>query len=135
MTYNEFEANVLQWAKDRGILKNGTYQGQCLKLIEEYGELAAAWARNDREGVKDAIGDIRVVETIMRAMEESDKGASRYWGLVEKLTARMSFSGVSGFAVLVFGLSEEECIEQAWNTIKDRKGQMNAQGVFVKEAE
>lgn len=126
MTYDEFEANVLQWAKDRGILEHGTYQGQCLKLIEEYGELAAAWARNDREGVKDAIGDIAVVEVIMRAIEPA-------WGLTVRAAEYLLTSSVDFDARAKFGLSQEECIEQAWNTIKDRKGQMNAQGVFVKE--
>jgi hypothetical protein len=32
MTYDEFQANVLQWAKDRGILEHGSHHGQCLKL-------------------------------------------------------------------------------------------------------
>lgn len=133
MTYDEFQANVLQWAKDRNILKNGTYQGQCLKLIEEYGELAAAWARNNRDGVKDALGDICVVGNIMGAMERSGKAPRCDWGPVENLAENMPFSNFPGSALLVFGLSVEECWEQAWNTIKDRKGQMNAQGVFVKE--
>ena len=32
----------------------------------------------------------------------------------------------------MWGLTMEECIEQAWNQIKDRKGRM-VNGVFVKE--
>jgi len=33
------------------------------------------------------------------------------------------------------GLSLEECCEQAWNDIKDRKGHMNEHGVFIKESD
>lgn len=130
MTYNEFEANVLQWAKDRGILEHGSYQGQCLKLIEEYGELAAAWARNNREGVKDAIGDICVVAAILDGMQDK----APYGGdSVFIAAAELQCSKVAEMARQVFHLQLEECWEQAWNTIKDRKGRMNAQGVFVKE--
>lgn len=32
------------------------------------------------------------------------------------------------------GLTIEECIEEAWNTIKDRKGRI-VDGIFVKEAD
>lgn len=31
------------------------------------------------------------------------------------------------------GFTMEECLEQAWNEIKDRTGHMNEQGVFVKD--
>lgn len=33
------------------------------------------------------------------------------------------------------GVSFEECLEVAWGEIKDRKGHMGPDGVFVKEAE
>lgn len=132
MTYDEFEANALQWAKDRGILEHGTYQGQCLKLIEEYGELAAAWARNNREGVKDALGDIDVVGVILKGLFRK---APVFSDCVFRAATELASSGISDMARRVFSLEPEECWEQAWSTIKDRKGKMNAQGVFVKEAE
>ena len=132
MTYDEFEANALQWAKDRGILEHGTYQGQCLKLIEEYGELAAAWARNNREGVKDALGDIDVVGVILKGLFRK---APVFSDGVFRAATELASSGISDMARRVFSLEPEECWEQAWSTIKDRKGKMNAQGVFVKEAE
>lgn len=33
------------------------------------------------------------------------------------------------------GLTLNECLEQAWNDIKDRKGYMNEHGVFIKEGD
>ena len=32
------------------------------------------------------------------------------------------------------GFTMADCIEQAWDQIKDRTGYMNAEGIFVKEA-
>lgn len=32
-------------------------------------------------------------------------------------------------------LTLDECLEQAWNDIKDRKGSMNKHGVFIKEGD
>jgi hypothetical protein len=31
------------------------------------------------------------------------------------------------------GVTLTDCVEQAYNEIKDRKGYLNAQGIFVKE--
>lgn len=33
------------------------------------------------------------------------------------------------------GYTWQECLEQAWNDIKDRKGHMNENGVFIKEGD
>lgn len=33
------------------------------------------------------------------------------------------------------GLEPSECLEAAWNEIKNRKGKLNEQGVFVKESD
>ena len=33
------------------------------------------------------------------------------------------------------GLTLDECLEQAWSDIKDRKGRMNEHGVFIKEGD
>lgn len=34
---------------------------------------------------------------------------------------------------IMTGLSLDECLEQAWLDIKDRKGHMNEHGVFIKD--
>jgi NTP pyrophosphatase (non-canonical NTP hydrolase) len=56
---------VLGWAHDRGILDNGTVEGQMAKLQEEFDELKAALKANDREEIEDAIGDMQVVLIIL----------------------------------------------------------------------
>lgn len=54
-----------QWAEDRNFKDGATIEGQQLKLVEEVGEIAAAIARNNIDGIKDGIGDAAVVLTIL----------------------------------------------------------------------
>lgn len=87
------------WAKDRNLDKADPNK-QILKLGEEFGELCQAITKNRKKAkVKDAIGDMYVVLTILS---------------------------------LQLGLDIEECMELAYNEIKDRRGKM-INGVFVKE--
>lgn len=95
---------IRKWAQDRNLLNydEGAHpRAQMLKGMEEFGEIAAAIARNDRDAIADGIGDMVVVLTILAALE---------------------------------GLSIEDCIEHAWDEIKDRKGKL-VRGVFIKEAD
>lgn len=153
--------NVRQWANERGIISNGTIEGQGLKLVEEFGELAAGIARNDREAIKDAIGDCIVVFTIIAAMQSNYdfhclpcKGeivpihrlhgvalSNLGWVIGGQNPNVLTVTGYNVRYVTQYFdaiasinlLTIDECLEHAWNQIKDRKGHMNAQGVFVKE--
>lgn len=88
------------WAVARN-LHTANPNKQMLKLYEEAGEISASMARGNIEGIKDGIGDVVVVLTIL--------------------------SQQMGFTIT-------ECIEMAYEEIKDRKGRM-IDGVFVKEAD
>lgn len=89
---------IKQWFIDRN-LDNGDPNKQMLKLFEEVGEISAGMARNNKDEIKDGIGDVVVV--------------------LIGLTMQM-------------GLDFDQCIELAYNEIKDRKGKL-VNGVFVKE--
>jgi NTP pyrophosphatase (non-canonical NTP hydrolase) len=93
--------HIRGWAFDRNLLTGSDSFRQCVKLIEEIGELAGGIARGQREKIEDGIGDAVVVLTILAAQNNMDI---------------------------------EDCIEAAWNEIKDRKGRM-VDGVFVKEGD
>jgi len=54
------EFKVMEWAAARGIYENGTALGQASKTVEEACELLVAIAKNDREEIADAIGDVMV---------------------------------------------------------------------------
>lgn len=84
---NDLNQLILQWADDKGILANGTPEGQIAKTIEELMETAQAVAlydlvaesyhfndedANERlEHVKDGIGDVYVTLVIHANMTES----------------------------------------------------------------
>lgn len=58
--HEELNLKTEQWFKDRG-LDGANPKDQLLKLVEEFGELAGGIARNNKEMIVDAIGDIQVV--------------------------------------------------------------------------
>lgn len=67
-----FQGLVKQWAVDRNLIKGSTPEAQCIKLIEEYGELARGIAKKDEALIKDSIGDTLVVCIILAAQLGSD---------------------------------------------------------------
>lgn len=62
------EADVIQWANEKGILLKGTKAGQYRKTVEEVGELGEALINSDLAEVRDAIGDIAVTIIIQAHM-------------------------------------------------------------------
>ena len=54
---------IRRWAKQKNILDQGDIKTQYIKLQEESGELAEAILTNNKEEIKDAIGDMVVVLT------------------------------------------------------------------------
>ncbi|TDM18872.1 MazG-like family protein [Macrococcoides caseolyticum] len=91
---------IKQWAIDRN-LNTADPNKQMLKLVEEFEELGEGMAKGKPELIKDALGDMYVVMTILAMQMDIDIN---------------------------------ECIDIAYNEIKDRKGKM-IDGVFVKESD
>lgn len=98
MDLNALTIKIEQWAKDRN-LHTADPSKQVMKLGEEFGELCQAYVKNKESQLKDSIGDMYVVITILS---------------------------------LQLGLDVEDCIQMAYDEIKDRKGKM-VNGVFIKE--
>lgn len=59
---NEFQP-IRDWADRQGIFKEGDVKTQCIKLLEEAGELSKAILKNNDPEIIDAIGDCVVVLT------------------------------------------------------------------------
>lgn len=76
------QSNIEQWIIDRD-LHTGDPNRQILKLIEEQGELAAAIARDNREEMIDAIGDITVVALVIAKQLSASVDL---WGIFEMYT-------------------------------------------------
>lgn len=91
---------VEEWAREKN-LDIAEPEKQMLKVVEEVGEVAAALARNNKNDLRDGIGDVVVTLVILAIQNDMDL---------------------------------YECLNQAYNEIKDRKGK-NVNGVFVKEAD
>ena len=60
----ELTARIEEWARERA-LDTANPDKQMLKLGEEFGELCQGLAKNRPEQVKDSIGDMYVVLTIL----------------------------------------------------------------------
>lgn len=67
--YFELECAIEQWAEDKGILSNATPIKQAMKTQEELTELCNAILNDDKEEIKDAIGDIMVTLIIQAKMQ------------------------------------------------------------------
>lgn len=158
MNWNEFKNNVESWATERGIYEHSTPEAQLLKALSELGELADAVIKNDRDGLKDAIGDVAVCLVNYEKMVREEKGIwcepaptggatanSRIGdiavdiGLVLLNNGAVNYS-IAGAAIESLqhiaskhGLDFMYCCKCAWREIKDRKGRMAAGGAFVKD--
>lgn len=67
--YFELETLIEIWAEEKGILEKATTMKQAEKTHEEVLELMHAIDEDDREEIKDAIGDIMVTLIIQAKMQ------------------------------------------------------------------
>lgn len=58
-------ALILGWAEDRNLLKGSSPAAQSLKLLEEAGEVVSGVSKQKPEAIRDGIGDVFVVATII----------------------------------------------------------------------
>lgn len=134
---------IVQWAHERNLIEGGTVEAQRLKLIEGAGETAAAILRNNRDGIRDGIGDMVVVLVILAEMQ----GFKHNWDVAMSYGSDIQLIGwVMEFSDSAFVLDDvatlahnhnltlAECLDAAWDEIKDRKGRM-VDGVFIKEGD
>ena len=64
---SELVALIQNWAWDRNLIDGSTHNAQMLKLMEEVGELAGGVCKDKADVIKDSIGDVFVVLTIIAA--------------------------------------------------------------------
>lgn len=160
MQLKEFKQNVKQWSLDRKIIPHSSSIAQMGKTLEEIAELWQAIVKKDEKEIKDAIGDIAVTLVnvdYLQCMEEGD--AISY--IPEELLMidgygwedefRLLLKCISGYKMdgynlkkameCLYGIATSpeievgfwECLDIAWDEIKDRKGTMGEDGVFYKE--
>ena len=156
----ELVEKIKQWATDRNLIKGCEPIDQTMKLLSEFGELSDAVGKNSIKHIKDGIGDVFVVLTILSAqidakidcniqkiaweygvkclVLETCKDIQEFADFAsnsKKMFNEHALDSVLGrlsFLAEQYDLTLEQCIEHAYNEIKDRKGIMH-NGMFIKE--
>ena len=114
MSFADLELKVIRWASDRQIVQNSNPAAQARKTLEEAGELLEAAAQVRAYGIA---GDEFHVETSM--------------GKYRDALGDVLVTLIVGAATADVDLTE--CLAQAYDEIKDRKGYLKPDGTFVKE--
>ena len=161
MTFKEFKENVINWGLERKIIPNSSFDAQYIKLVEELGELALGIRKKDETIIKDSIGDVAVVLCVLAGLESFDYFVEDFRFVDTNKISNLNYLtfeiGVLGIGAniekwqrgeeveiclyLLKELSYElnvdffECLDIAWNEIKDRKGYLREDGIFIKEAD
>lgn len=149
----ELIQQIEQWAEERNLIQGSTPEKQFIKLMEEFGELCAGISKNNIEMIKDSIGDCFVVLVILNKQVKQPSQKMEFFSFgnpdmdyfyINEIVSDLADYAARGYEnpfPIISGLSSvahehqlnfEDCIRQAYNEIKDRKGRM-IDGVFVKE--
>lgn len=116
-SYRELEMKVIQWAEARKIIPNSTVKAQAQKTLEECGELLEA---------------ATVLKTLIDTGIPSTSKIYQHWlGKYRDAVGDVLVTIINGCALA--DVDAVQCLGLAYDEIKDRKGTMNAQGIFVKE--
>ena len=157
MNWYKFVENVQKWAQERNLINGSHVRAQAAKGLSELGELADNVSKGNMDKVMDDIGDNCVVAVIVDSINRapisepiyhgdgsetnkfdclSDMAFewSYYLGPNAETSAPCSIPYYAKILACNQKLNFEECLEQAWNDIKDRKGIMH-NGVFVKSTD
>lgn len=156
--------NVVKWGDERGITFSANIKAQTLKVVEELGETFYACYNEDVTAVKDGIGDSLVTLIILSKQIDYDFTDSLDYltekihfkkencltelviqgFLLAKNTLKQDTDKViSNIRAIVSILSDlsyhyqtslDECLQVAWDVIKDRKGR-TIDGTFIKESD
>ena len=143
-TLQELQVLILQWAKEKDLLKFENAPKQRLKLLEEVGETAGAILKNKPDEIKDGIGDIFVVLVILSeqlseeilfdmngvAKDDDQDFIFLFDNIINPKRIYFSISYLNDICKKL-DLNLAECANLAWNEIKDRTGQ-TIDGTFIK---
>ena len=152
--------NVINWANERKLVKRENATKQVFKLIEESNEIFQGYLKNDVDLIKDGIGDTQVVIIILLKQLSIEKDIKPFSLIFEDIESSLfEFNKAISNAVFSYKYvyrcekisdsslcialghlkniaeyyesSLEECLELAWNEIKDRQG-ITVNGTFIK---
>ena len=115
-TLESLTGAIHQWGRERGIHQNGNLVSQSQKLIEEAQETLAAAPR-----LAAANSSLEDYVEYGAAYKEFADGIGDTFVVLVQLCA-------------IAKIDLEDCVYNAYQEIRDRKGYLNEDGVFVKES-
>lgn len=157
MTINELNAHIIDWAKERELDIKGTIEAQAIKTVEELSELIKAICKDKKEDIIDGIGDVYVTLVIgnmfkrqrdldpmfakRNVLGSSNKESMlRVLANIIDLTLKEPYEEQTILYTMkdlhivckFYDLDFVECVESAYNTIKNRHGKL-IDGMYVKD--
>ncbi len=148
--------NIIEWAREKGILDKATPEAQYLKVIEENGELARAILKKDSEEFKDALGDSFVTIVIHAELcfenydmknlpdwkdlnTEHVKNSGAIIEVLKRTGDKWHLGAIDMLQVilknnleLAYNLDLCDCVQIAYDVISKRTGSM-VNGSFIKD--
>lgn len=160
MELKELITKIEQWGIDRELDKKATVEAQSIKTAEEMAELIIGISKDNIDVIKDSIGDVFVTLVIGNMIDEKldinkmlydtqvDMHAEKKSVLIRNLGIKIMQIIDKGYREGVvlwlikklkdvcraYNLKFTDCIEIAYNEIKDRKGK-TIDGQFIKESD
>lgn len=157
MNITELNAHIVDWAKERELDTKGTVEAQAIKTVEELSELIKAICKDKKDDIIDSIGDVYVTLVIGNMLvrqseldpmfaEKNVPGVRDKKSLLKVLANPINLTLLYpyGEATLewilrdlhivckFYDLDFVECVESAYNTIKNRHGKL-IDGMYVKD--
>ena len=141
--YKHLCKQVVAWAKERDLINPKNTDKQYLKFLEEVGETARAILKNDKPQIIDGFGDIAITMIILGEQLNHKYALScthtiieiELYDVVRRMSPEYANPSAMNFlhdAAAKYGLDLIDCLESAYNEIKDRKGK-TFDGSFHKE--
>lgn len=156
----ELIKKIEQWAIDRELDKKATVEAQSIKTAEEMAELIIGISKDNIDLIKDSVGDVFVtlvignmiderlnIEEILSNVPETE-GVFPKTELISCISCSIGIStgevvGYRKFTISIaiirllmvcstYNLDFTECVQYAYDEIKDRKGVLK-NGCFIKE--
>jgi len=121
-----YTGKIREWARDRKIIPNSTLEAQNIKLAEEFGELANGFRKNNEALIKDSVGDVFVVATILaglldKKIEELPNLQNSYYENKENLKYSFMWlqSDVGDVAKAIIRDKQDKLLDSLGNIVND----------------
>ena len=117
-SFADVESDIIRWAEARKIIPNSSAKAQAQKTLEESGELLEA---------------ATALYVLTATGISKDAPVYKMWlGKYRDAVGDVMVTLINGCALADVNLVD--CMYQAYDEIKDRKGYMNEDGIFVKQS-